>query len=66
MMIRAIALRAWRRAVVIARRTIGIPDYDAYVAHLRAHHPEREIPDYAEFFAERQQARYRGGGGRCC
>jgi uncharacterized short protein YbdD (DUF466 family) len=56
----------WRDAVRLGRRLIGVPDYDTYVAHLRAHHPERRIPSYAEFFAERQQARYRGGGGRCC
>jgi uncharacterized short protein YbdD (DUF466 family) len=43
-----------------------VPDYDTYVAHLRAHHPERPVPSYAEFFRERQEARYRGGGGRCC
>ena len=63
---RAALLAAWRRAVAIARRMIGVPDYEAYVAHLRAHHPERAVPDYAEFFAERQRARYRAGGGRCC
>jgi uncharacterized short protein YbdD (DUF466 family) len=50
----------------IARRIAGVPDYDAYVAHVRAHHPERVVPTRAEFFAERLQARYRGGGGRCC
>jgi len=64
--LRDAAVNAWRRSVVIARRIIGVPDYDTYVAHLRAHHPERAVPTYAEFFAERQEARYRGGGGRCC
>jgi len=61
-------LRAlWRRAVSIGRRMFfSIPDYDAYVAHLRAHHPERTIPSYEQFFNERQAARYKGGGGRCC
>ena len=56
----------WKTAVRFGRRLIGVPDYDTYVAHLRAHHPERTIPSYAEFFLERQEARYRGGGGRCC
>ena len=56
----------WRDAVRLGRRIIGVPDYDTYVAHLREHHPDRKVPTYAEFFAERQQARYRGGGGRCC
>jgi uncharacterized short protein YbdD (DUF466 family) len=43
-----------------------VPDYDAYVKHLREHHPEREVPSYKEFFRERQVARYKGTGGRCC
>jgi uncharacterized short protein YbdD (DUF466 family) len=58
--------RAWRALVAAARRIAGIPDYEAYVAHLRSHHPERAIPSATDFFAERQQARYRRGGGRCC
>ena len=58
--------RFWRGAVRLCRQIIGVPDYDRYVAHLREHHPERVIPTYIEFFNERQQARYRGGGGRCC
>ena len=57
---------AWRLARDTARRAIGVPDYDAYVKHVREHHPERPAMGYAEFFAERQQARYRGTGGRCC
>jgi uncharacterized short protein YbdD (DUF466 family) len=57
---------AWSLARATARRAIGVPDYDAYVAHCRARHPERAPMGYAEFFAERQQARYRGTGGRCC
>jgi len=58
-------LAAWRRLVAVARAIAGVPDYDAYVAHLRAHHPERAVPTRAAFFAERQEARYRSGG-RCC
>lgn len=58
--------RLWQRAVRIARQIIGIPDYGTYVAHLRAYHPDRPIPTYAEFFNERLEARYKGGGGRCC
>jgi uncharacterized short protein YbdD (DUF466 family) len=56
----------WRSSVRIARQVIGVPDYEAYLAHLRAHHPQRALPSYREFFEERQRARYRGGGGRCC
>lgn len=58
--------RVWRGLRASARSAIGVPDYDAYVAHLRQHHPGREPMNYAEFFADRQAARYRGTGGRCC
>jgi len=59
-------LKFWQRLVQTARLSCGVPDYDVYVAHLRAHHPERKIPTYAEFFRDRQTARYKGTGGRCC
>lgn len=61
------ALQAgWRRAVQTARLSCGVPDYDVYVRHLREHHPERQVPSYEAFFRERQDARYKGTGGRCC
>jgi uncharacterized short protein YbdD (DUF466 family) len=56
----------WRKAVQIGRLIIGVPDYDTYVEHLRRFHPERTPMSYEEFFVERQTARYKGGGGRCC
>ena len=56
----------WRQAVRTARLAIGVPDYDTYVRHLRAHHPERPIPSYEEFFEQCQQARYKNGGNRGC
>lgn len=58
--------KLWQRLVQTARLSCGVPDYDVYVAHLRAHHPERRIPTYAEFFRDRQTARYKGTGERCC
>jgi uncharacterized short protein YbdD (DUF466 family) len=59
--------RVWRRLVESARLCCGVPDYENYVRHLRQEHPERPVPDYATFFRERQDARYRGGSGtRCC
>ena len=59
--------RLWRRLVQSARLCCGVPDYDNYVRHLKEEHPERPVPDYATFFRERQDARYRGGSGtRCC
>jgi len=56
----------WRKAVQTARLAIGVPDYEAYLAHMRAHHPERRAMDYAEFFNERQQKRYGNGRTGCC
>ena len=61
--------RLWGRAVQTARLMVGVPDYDAYVAHRRAHHSGEPIMSYAEFFRERQQARYACEKGRlrgCC
>ena len=52
-----------------ARLMIGVPDYDTYVAHRRANHPDEPIMTYVEFFRERQQARDAVGKGRfrgCC
>ena len=56
----------WIGARETARRMIGVPDYAAYLRHLRVHHPERAPLPYAEFFARAQAARYRDTGGRCC
>lgn len=44
-----------------ARLMIGVPDYDTYVAHMREAHPDRPAMTYAEFFRERQAARYGEG-----
>jgi uncharacterized short protein YbdD (DUF466 family) len=51
-----------------ARLMIGVPEYETYVAHRRANHPQEPIMTYVEFFRERQQARYGVGNGRfrCC
>jgi len=49
-----------------ARLMVGLPDYDTYVAHMKATHPDRPVMNYEEFFRERQEARYGGGTGRCC
>ncbi|WP_277981027.1 YbdD/YjiX family protein [Sphingomonas phyllosphaerae] len=56
----------WRRLAQTARLMVGQPDYDAYRRHLAEHHPEREAMTRVQFFREREAARYRGGGGRCC
>jgi uncharacterized short protein YbdD (DUF466 family) len=48
---------------------VGIPDYENYLAHCRAHHPEEPAMTYIEFFRERENARYACENGRfkgCC
>lgn len=49
-----------------ARLMVGIPDYEAYVAHRRAHHPGEPVMSYEAFFRERQASRYDGSRMRGC
>ena len=52
-----------------ARLMVGMPDYDAYVAHRQHLHPGEAILSYEDFFRERQASRYGTNGGkisRCC
>ncbi|MEW9900247.1 YbdD/YjiX family protein [Chitinivorax sp. PXF-14] len=49
-----------------ANLMVGVPDYEAYVKHMRDTHPEREPMSYEAFFRERQETRYGGGAGKCC
>ena len=54
------------RAVETARLMVGVGSYSAYREHMANAHPEQEPMSEAQFFRERQQARYGGGQGRCC
>jgi uncharacterized short protein YbdD (DUF466 family) len=59
----------YRQFTRTARLMVGVPDYEAYVAHRRAQHPGEPLMTYAEFFRERQDSRYGAKGGkisRCC
>lgn len=50
-----------------ARLMIGMPDYETYVQHMKRIHPDQTPMTSAEFFRERQDARYGGKGGfKCC
>jgi uncharacterized short protein YbdD (DUF466 family) len=49
-----------------ARLAVGLPDYETYLAHRRAHHPGEPAMSRAEFVRERMQARYGKGASRCC
>ena len=64
---RARLARAWRLLHDALSRAVGAPDYAAYLEHQRAHHPERAPLGHAEFFRQRQAARYGSDGPpRCC
>jgi uncharacterized short protein YbdD (DUF466 family) len=54
------------RAACIVRRVIGVPDYDRYVAHVRAHHPDATPLTHEEFVRQRLVDRYSRPGSRCC
>ena len=60
---------AMRRARQTARLMVGLPDYEAYLAHRRAAHPGEPTMSREEFHRERTERRYGGGVdriGRCC
>ena len=53
-------------AAEIVRRVIGVPDYERYLAHMRARQPQCEPLTRERFISERLQARYEKPGARCC
>ena len=60
---------AARRAVQTARLMVGVPDYDAYVAHRTTYHPDAPVLTRADFHRNRIERRYGTGKGappRCC
>lgn len=56
----------WARTAETARLMIGVPDYDAYLAHQREAHPDTTPMTREEFFRAAQKSRYGGRVGRCC
>ena len=62
----AAAPSALRRIAAAIRRISGMPDYAAYVEHLRRCHPDRRVPTEGEYFEQYLRARYADGPTRCC
>ena len=63
----------WREALRGIGRTahlmVGVPDYDAYVAHRSRDHPGEPVMSLKEFHRERTARRFDGGAegiSRCC
>ncbi len=55
-----------RRVARVARRVIGVPDYDTYLAHVRECHPGAVPLTRQEFERLRLEDRYSRPGQRCC
>jgi uncharacterized short protein YbdD (DUF466 family) len=55
-----------RIAARTLRTVLGAPDYERYVAHVRARHPGREPMTREAFVRDRLEARYSKPGSRCC
>jgi uncharacterized short protein YbdD (DUF466 family) len=48
------------------RRVIGAPDHEAYLAHMRRHHPEQTPLSREAFAHDALRRRYDQPGSRCC
>lgn len=57
---------ALRPLLSAIRKIAGMPDYPAYLEHLRRCHPERAVPSEREFYEEFVRSRYADGPTRCC
>jgi uncharacterized short protein YbdD (DUF466 family) len=40
------------------RLMVGVGDYEVYVKHMKEHHPEAPVLDYAGWYRNRVDARY--------
>ena len=54
------------RAGAALRAMAGVPDYERYVAHMRAHHPGVAPLARDDFARLRLAERYEKPGGKCC
>lgn len=57
---------SWRSVAWYVREVMGEADYDHYVAHLRAHHPEAPVPDRREFERAKMDRLECNPKTRCC
>ena len=54
------------RIVKTVRAVFGMPDYEAYIEHMRRRHPDRPVPSERDFYDEFVRNRYGDGPTRCC
>ena len=50
----------------VLRAVAGVPNYDRYLAHMRAAHPGDRVMTETEFNVARTKDRYDRVGSRCC
>ena len=60
------ARRLTQRVTRLLHAILGAPDYERYLAHERACHPDHVPLSRDEFVRERLTARYERPGARCC
>ena len=61
------AVRGWlAEAARVARAVLGAPDYERYLAHMRAHHAGEPPLTRDDYLRRRLEARYSKPGARCC
>ena len=65
-MLRERIARLLRRVERALRAIAGAPDYERYVAHVRARHPGQAPMSETEFVRRRLDERYARPGTRCC
>ena len=55
----------WREAL---DRLLGLPNYERYLEHMQAAHPDQPVLSRRAFYDEAQRARYESGSDRprCC
>ncbi|MBV9889566.1 MAG: YbdD/YjiX family protein [Rhizobacter sp.] len=56
----------WRAVCGTCRQIFGIPDYERYLAHAAARHPDGPVLTRDEYFRRAIERRYSSGGMRCC
>jgi uncharacterized short protein YbdD (DUF466 family) len=50
----------------ICRQMFGIPDYERYLAHAAARHPDAAVLSRRDFCAQAIEHKYGKSGPRCC
>ncbi len=58
--------KASRTVSWYVRGVLGESDYDAYVAHLRKHHPDQPLPTVKQYWRERWDYEEKHPSARCC